>query len=309
MKASCPSLIEQTGDAVVSARHWHSVISNMSGASIQLEVSRLNGHLSISDEDGETTIPVLAADPALFRQNFPSERLREVGREELMAKLSEVAYAMSKTTAKPSLWGACWSAEHIAAADGHRMAMVPIPGGDTDRVIPRPALLAVLQTLKNMKADTIQLSLGETGLYIKAGSTEILTRYVESAFPDFVGVATQSPAVRCVADRSSLLFAVKRALAVYESSESQRLSLTIDEERVAVRGSSQGGDSVCEVEAEANGKILVELGGGYLADALNAIDEERVELRLRTPLDPVILSGGGGHIHLVMPMRPKEAQA
>lgn len=179
-------------------------------------------------------------------------------------------------------------------------------GDDGSLLIPADDLK---RTAKALAGGPVQISFGG-GFSVAALSGDALTvtsRTIAGAFPDIGKLfpAKDAAAGEVVVNARDLLEAVKRA-ALVNDKEEQPVVLEVDQDRITIRGGSEGGRGSSQVEAHTGdlGDFRIGFRPGFLASLLAPIDGA-VHLWLYAPTKSALIEPAEGDTYraVCMPVR------
>lgn len=196
------------------------------------------------------------------------------------------------------------------ATDGHRLAYCSIPNDikieeNHSVIVPRKGIGELQRLLSDIDMP-VQVQIGTNHIRVMTNELKFTSKLIDGRFPDYQRVIPQNPDKLVVAERDTLRHAVQRtSILTNEKYRSIRLQLEPGTLKVLAHNPEQ---------EEAEEEISVDyLGGGleigfnstYILEALAAITEDTVELRL-SDANSCCLIQAAGDMHckyVVMPMR------
>ncbi|PWV78894.1 DNA polymerase III subunit beta [Halomonas sp. A11-A] len=196
------------------------------------------------------------------------------------------------------------------ATDGHRLAVCSRPveiqvEPAQKLIVPRKGILELVRLLDDGE-EPVSLTLGASHIRAHTGDFTFTSKLVDGKFPDYERVVPRGGDKVFIAERAELRQVLSRtAILSNEKYRGVRLHLAEGNLKVMANNPEQE-------EAEAN--IAIEYSGpgleigfnvGYLIDALNALNEDRVQMTLADPNSSALIEepGGGDALYVVMPMR------
>lgn len=224
-------------------------------------------------------------------------------------------HARSTDTTRPHLGGFALNRAgarvEATATDGHRLALGwADAGGEPFRVfVPGRLADALPAVLKDADGEALVAN----GTTVRIGPTTLHCPLPEADFPDCSSLVhrTGAPSWRVSIDRQALRDAAEASAAInaregdkrYERSEA-RLEVRAGEVELRAENAATGAADVrVEAAVEGGGKPLtVGLNARFLADALAALEGERVDIELDGALDPIVARGADA-LALIMPKR------
>ncbi len=202
----------------------------------------------------------------------------------------------------------------MVATDGHRLAYVKslLTGGTPpfeQQLLPRK-VLSQLRRFGGGENDTVYLARGENHLAFKVGERILLSRLLESRFPQYERVLVRDNPHRLRVQRQEFAASLRR-VALLASERTHGVQLQVDPDTISL--SSVGfdiGSGEEQVECEYRGEPMkVFVNAQYVLDFVNALSCETIEMRLRDADGPIVLMPGGDDeaiaecLYVIMPIR------
>lgn len=196
------------------------------------------------------------------------------------------------------------------ATDGHRLAYCQ--AGATIKtqenqqlIVPRKGV-SELQKLLDDRDEPVEIEIGPNHLRLHSLDTRFTTKLIDGRFPDYQRVIPQNTDKALVADREELRQAVLRtSILTNEKYRSIRLQLEPGILRVLAHNPEQE-EAEEEVSVDyAGANIEIGFNATYILDALQAVADSRVEIRLSDANSCCLIHAPGNADckYVVMPMR------
>ncbi|MFZ5786783.1 MAG: DNA polymerase III subunit beta [Acidobacteriota bacterium] len=225
---------------------------------------------------------------------WPAARIREA--------LAFVLPAASTDEGRPHLSCVCVGPDRVAATDGHRLHVVPLP-----IVLPEELLLPLgtAQVLRRLLTDDAHVIIAKSGdiVRVRIGAWQIDTRLVDARFPPVDKVIpTKDRAVHVSMETALLRKALER---VSRLTRDGNLRVTVNGAVTLTTSDPDLGDAqvvVPVLESDHVGADLVTgFKLGYLRDAVTT-KLETIQLGLEGPTDALRIDADD-QLAVVMPMR------
>ncbi|WP_303908376.1 DNA polymerase III subunit beta [Thiohalomonas denitrificans] len=196
------------------------------------------------------------------------------------------------------------------ATDGHRLALsdrIAEQTGTEQRqvIIPRKGVMELFRLLVDSK-ELCRVQLNTNHIKVELPNIGFTSKLVDGRFPDYERVVPKGGDKIVTADRESLRQAlVRAAILSNEKYRGIRLELSNDQLRAVVNNPEQE-EAEEELDVDYQGEELeIGFNVAYLLEAINAIDEEQVEITLSDANSSCLVRGLGneGSRYVVMPMR------
>jgi DNA polymerase-3 subunit beta len=296
----------------VGASRLQAFVQSLPAATIELSAG--DSRLTVTGPGATARFGVLPSD------DFPVMRLPaeptasfELEPPALRAGLTFVAdCAAHEGGSRPHLIGAFIDPSGwLVTTDGHRMAVYRLPSplaAFEGVILPLPALRLLSVLLRGFSDNAVTVAVSPRAISFRSGPWSLVTKVIDGTFSDWRRVVPERVARPLVIEADALRRAVARAAAVCHSTRTRGGRLRLDGAELAISAATDPADT--EVES----LIPVEGGPGhaelslkleYLADALDAVGGERVELHTDGPSHPVWLCAAGEAESgiVIMPMR------
>lgn len=227
----------------------------------------------------------------------------EVDGDELSSALAAVVFAASKDETRPVLMGVHFSrakqgdALHLLATDGVRASQATVPAAGVPEGLSLTVPAAALRRLP-LEGGPVVLIPSETSLYIQAGGWDYRIALLEGNYPEVARLLPQEVSVKAVlrtnrqglrqaASRLSVLEAPNVRLAIEKGSGELVLTSNVPEIGNAHEAMEVGEDWRDQEET----KLEVALNPAFLAQALETLEEDQVEMWMVSSHHPIILVG------------------
>ena len=236
---------------------------------------------------------------------------------DLQRLIHHTSFAVSTEESRPILNGVLWelgSGEmRMVATNGHRLARMTVPvesstATSTDFIVPP----AALQQVQRLFRDDGDLSVARNGNHLgfRSGMTEVYTRLIEGAYPNYEQVIPKDNDKYAVVEKRALESAVRR-MAVVASDQTHRIRMAFEPGRVHLNVLTPDlGEGHDEMELEYEGEeIEIGFNANYLLEVLRYMPTDEVKLTFKAPegaatLEPVGEGEDGiDYLCLVMPLR------
>lgn len=307
-KCSVPATIALPGSITVEARPFIDAVKSGADENVSLELCD-NDRLSLKCGTASFALPVLPAEDFPTEPTVEGGAAIEVETELFRSMMRAVSFATIAEEVRFQLNGVLLAASRksleLVATDGHRLAMATYarPYGEVAKVLVPPK---AIKAIDRLVGDTLTLTLG-TQLGATAGEDSILARLVDVNFPNYRDVIAICER-KCRADRERLLQVVRRAqLFSHERTKAVRFKFTKGR-LTADAMNVERGTAIDYMPIDYSGPdVTVGMAGHYVAQALDAIDTDFVEIGMTGPDGQAQFrpepQGDIEQLHVVMPMR------
>lgn len=195
------------------------------------------------------------------------------------------------------------------ALDGYRLAKVvkPIlhPTATSKIIIPSRALEEMRRMLTDDKEE-INLIVEKKFCQIAIGSTVFASRLIEGDFVNYKQIIPTEFATNAVVETAALSAAVGRASLLTNNNKVNILTFATEAKCLSVFANSEIGNINERVPANLNGQdIKIAFNAKFIMDALNAVNDDFIQLSFNNPLAPCVMTCAkpGDYLFLILPMR------
>lgn len=236
-----------------------------------------------------------------------------VGVDEFRNAVNQVMNASSNDLTRPALTGVYFNTSDgklwVVATDGYRLAekkMVDKVESEVKAIVPTASLFEVMRSIgENVEA--VEIFFDEVLVKFRLGETEITSKLIDGSFPDYKKLIPTDNEIVMVVDKDELMRVTKLA-ALFAREVGGSIMLEASQEKGGLSVKSVANeygenDSVVETAVENEGKVTI--NSRFLIDALNAIEEKRVELQFSAKLTPVVIKNEKNteYTHIIMPLK------
>ncbi|MCL5807315.1 MAG: DNA polymerase III subunit beta [Deltaproteobacteria bacterium] len=311
--------IVREGDITLSARKLHEMVREIRGEMI---------HVSKNERD----MVVLTCKKEIYRiPGIPADDYPVVAAQEelplyrieggmLGEMIRKTAFAMSADEMRKNLNGVFWEAERsgesvlirMVATDGHRLAMMKMEVGEKDFlvmekgvIIPRKGLGEIRRLVEDVPGDVF-IGIRQGMCVVKTDHVLLKVSLVDGEYPDYKRVIPTEKGVVVGVEKDALLHSLRR-MSVISSDRYNGVILTLSTGKVVLNSTNPDvGEANDEIEVSYEGEERsVGYNVTYLADAIEVIDEEKVEFEIGVAMKPAVIRavGNDNYFCIVMPLK------
>ena len=255
-------------------------------------------------------LPVLPASDFPQLSAGPFDATAEIDMKTFNAELSSVAFAISTEETRYYLNGVYLhplpdARLALVATDGHRLAKRELPydlTGLSGIIIPRKTVNIIAKIMEGKAT----FSGSAQKIRFESEKVTLTSKLIDGTFPDYTRVIPTARDKTAIVEAEALAKALDRVITVTsERGRAVRFAFGEGSLDLSVKNPDAG---TAEDSLTYDGDIAMEIGfnAKYMADALNSIGGETVELALQDPGDPAVLRSvpeQPGALCVVMPMR------
>lgn len=291
VETSCELLDEGTQQALtVSGADLRDIVKNLpENAEITFGPGGFPDQLRI--QSGRSRFTLLT----LPEKDFPSIAKKVAGEKlsleivPLIDAFMKVLYAIKDDKVRAYLSGACMhphNGDHIAivGCDGHNLAVVRIPAGQT---VDFPSIILPIKTTKALKKlfgekkGRADVTISDALICISMGGVKVISKLVDGVFPGYINIIPTHDKPTATATVASFRGAVQRVCLVANDLDKDTVRLQLDGKvmRVAMKTSS-GEDAAEDLAVDYSGEpVDIGFSGRYLTAMLSSINTQDVEMR------------------------------
>lgn len=304
--------IVDEGGITVPANILGSILNNIDAAKMELEV--VDSKLIIRTEKSENTIQGIKDDDFPMIPRVKTENYIEIKSADLKKGLEQVVSAASIMERRPEISGVLfWLKDKqlkLVATDTFRLAEKTLKKDSFYTDVIEMKNLIPLKTIQEVikiseKDKRIKVLIDPNQVLFDFGDVEVVSRLVESNFPDYESIIPKEIETSVVVGCQDLINAVKLA-AVFVGKVND-IKLAVNESKVEIFArESTIGENKSELEADVKGghQELI-LNWHYLSDGLRGVDSENVILGLSGEIKPVVIKSTkeDGYFYILMPIK------
>lgn len=277
------------GGFCVNAKLLAEVVGKLPDASVSFELEAECSE-TVTLTSGPARLE-LAVEPAEEYPSVPSFDFDGEGVSvpvETVTELAAVIHAASKDETRYNLNGvyAETVGEQIrwTATDGHRLAQAESFGrwcGEAGMILPRGFALELQKLSKPRRplAPDWYFAAEGNSVFARLGPVTLVSRLIEGKYPNYAQVIPETNYRVAHVDAGALADTLARVAKVAPE-RSNAVKVSIDGELVATAKSPDTGSAREALEVDYSGEAFeVGVNGRYMADALEAVGEDRVALR------------------------------
>lgn len=307
--------VETTGAVTIPAKKLAEIARELPPAPVKLAAV---GEQRITLECGRSKFKLLGLPRDEF-PSFPAVRFEESWRirsGDLQKLISHTSFAVSTEESRPILNGVLWELRpekmSMVATNGHRLARMTVPiGSDSapsnDLIVPPKALEQVRRLFP--AEEELEIGRGENHIGFRSPFTAVYTRLIEGPYPNYEQVIPKDNDRIAVADKGSLVSALKR-MSVVASDQTHRIRLSFNSGMLKFSVQTPDlGEAQDELPVRYTGDQLdIGFNASYLLEILRYIPTDDVKITLKAPeraatLEPEGWSDPASYLCLVMPLR------
>jgi len=313
IKDTVSAQVEEEGSVTVNAKKLYEIVKELPEKEVDV---KLGSGDKLTVKSGKSRFNILGL-PAKEFPGFPEideSTFKKVDNETLKEMIEKTAFAVSTDETRYNINGFYIEKDgdvvRIVTTDGHRLAVIEKEASKVNAptegvILPRKGVNEIKRLLEE-KDGNFELSITEKSATLKNNETIINVRLIEGEFPDYKQVVPKENDKLIKTDKTSFLSALKR-VSLLSSDRIKGVKFSIKEGSAKLSSSSPDiGDADEDINIDYSGEELeVAFNAKYFIDALEAIDEENVDIQLKDSLSPCIMEPESNktYKYIIMPMR------
>ena len=315
--------VEAQGEYTVPAKLLQDYISLLPAGKVELVL--VGDVLEVRADGSSTTVKGMPSSEFPLIPKLTKEGGYHMKADVLRNAIGQVAFAVSGSESRPELSGvACYFHGQkagnlvMAATDSYRLServlALEASGSKTEAtcIVPARAMQEVARILSAYKDDVgmpeqVEWSITESQMVLTYGNVELISRLIESSFPDYRQIIPSQFRTTCIVSRSEIQKAIRAASLFSRQGLFDIHFEVVPGEGLRVSSSDTGTGAhkttlKAEIEGEAN---KVTLNFRYISDGLSVMGTDQAVIRMIDAMNPVVVTPKDqeGFRYIVMPIR------
>ena len=312
LRAETTVEVDTPGEITVPGRKLYDICKALpADAKIDLAVS--GERVTLKAARSRFTLSSLRAADFPVVEEVAAQQTLKLDRQDFHRLLDKTHFSMAQQDVRYYLNGLLLETDgqtlRAIATDGHRLALSEMelssPAERNEQVIvPRKGVLE-LQRLLDGDGE-VEFTLGANHVRVQLDGIRFTSKLIDGRFPEYDRVVPKDVKNVVTADRSLLRQALQRT-AILANEKYRGVRLDLDENNMTIQANNPEQEEAEEaLEVSYSGEAMeIGFNVNYLLDALNAVDEEQVELGLADSNSSCLIRGPATNNarFVVMPMR------
>ncbi|MCY3559758.1 MAG: DNA polymerase III subunit beta [bacterium] len=299
----------ENGAALVQARLLTDIVRSLDLGAVEVEFDEQG--LKVRSGRSEFSLRTMP------ESDFPripllGEATVTVDGQTLVGGLRQVVSAAGRDESRPVLTGVLLTpfggGLRVVATDSYRLAQrdldsVSMEVGDKGVLVPSRALEEVARLVVGDVRVGVQLD--ESTVLFEVGATRLSARLINGDFPSYEGLIPTDHPNRLVADRKTLLDAIRRVRLLALAQVPMRVSMTAGALTLSATAQDVG-EATEEMAASYEGEdLVIAFNAQYLHDGVEALDGDEILLYTADKLKPALLRSPEREdfLYVLMPLR------
>ena len=312
MRTHIGAEIEEPGAITVNGKKIFEIVKSLpEGQNVEVGLK----DETIEIRAGESEFKVLC----LAKEDYPQvpdakfERGIVLPLQDLRDMIDRVFYAITQEQ-RYYLNGALLSLKNrqieLVSTDGHRLSYTKKAedGLKLEKELSVIVAKKTLSEIRKFEGETIAFDLDENNLFFQVGPRTLISRVIESKFPNYQAVIPKDNPGRLAIAREELAGAIRR-VSLLSAERSKGIKFTIEKNKLRLFSSNpEIGEARDRLAVEYKGQDLeIGFNAQYLLDFLTAVGSEKVVFEIKDENSAVLLKPEGEealtNIYVLMPMK------
>jgi DNA polymerase-3 subunit beta len=237
----------------------------------------------------------------------------EVEREAFLETVARVGRSASRDESRPVLTGILVRFEGgklvMAATDSYRLSVkeTPIaqgPGRELEAIVPARALAELSRIAQASAASELRVGVQENQVVFDVDGVVLTARRIDGQFPNYKQLIPEAFEAEADVPRDEFLDVVRRTALMAQRKSPLRLRFAEGEVTVSAQ-TQEVGEARESLPVRYTGDALeIGFNADFLRDGLESVSDDRIRLRLISPLRPGLIQGeADDFLYLIMPIR------
>jgi DNA polymerase-3 subunit beta len=304
--------IERPGAITVNGKKIFEIVKSLpAGQTVQVELK--DETIEIRSGESEFKILCLAKEDYPQVQEGKFDKDIQISLADLKEMIDRVFYAITQEQ-RYYLNGALLALKNrqveLVSTDGHRLAYVKKTqdGLKVEKDMSVIVAKKTLNEIRKLEDETLFFDFDENNLFFRVGARTLISRVIESKFPNYQAVIPKDNPGRLVIAREELADAIRR-VSLLSAERSKGIKFTIEKNRLRLFSSNpEIGEARDKLTVDYKGQDMeIGFNAQYLLDFLTTVGSERVVFEVKDENSAVLLRPDGEetitNIYVLMPMK------
>jgi DNA polymerase-3 subunit beta len=313
LRVSLDAQTDEEGAVVVPGRLLVDIVRLLPGDDVTLEHRAEDGVLSV--ESASASYRLHTYDPGDFPRlpAVDGDATFAVERRALLDTIAKVSRSASRDESRPVLTGILVRFEGdkvvMAATDSYRLSVKETvldepPGRELEAIVPARALAELARIGQATEAASLELGVQENQVVFGVDGVWLTARRIDGQFPNYKQLLPDAFEAEVELTRQDLLDVVRRVSLMAARRTPLRVRFEPGELTVSTQTPDVGEARESMPIDYAGEAMEIGFNADFLRDGLESVTDERVRLKLISPLRPGLIVGEGEEfLYLIMPIR------
>jgi DNA polymerase III subunit beta len=237
----------------------------------------------------------------------------EVEREAFLETVGRVGRSASRDESRPVLTGILVRFEGgklvMAATDSYRLSVkeTPLaqgPGRELEAIVPARALAELSRIAQAAAVSELRIGVQENQVVFDVDGVVLTARRIDGQFPNYKQLIPEAFEAEADVPRDEFLDVVRRTSLMAQRKSPLRLRFAEGEVTVSAQTQEVGEARESLPVRYTGDAIEIGFNADFLRDGLESVPDDRIRLRLISPLRPGLIQGeADDFLYLIMPIR------
>jgi len=305
--------VEDEGTVVVPGRLLVDIVRLLPGSEVTIEHRPEEGVAHVTAGASAYTLHTYSAEDFPRLPEIDETESFSVDRRAFLETISKVGRSASRDESRPVLTGILVRFDDskvvMAATDSYRLSVkeTPLPAGpgrELEAIVPARALAELARIAQATQVETLAIGIQENQILFSVDGTFLTARRIDGQFPNYRQLLPESFESVAEIDREEFLDVVRRTSLMAQRKSPLRLRFADGELTVSAQ-TPDVGEARESLPIRYDGDPLeIGFNAEFLRDGLESVTDERLKVKLISPLRPSIIQGEGeDFLYLIMPIR------
>jgi len=309
--------IDQEGSTTTSATVLYDLLRKLpSNLDILFDLQSEN-KLKISAKNSKFNLLCLPVDNfPNFSDNFKNSSLN-LDSKKFLSLLNKTKISMSNDDTRHYLNGIYINVTTsnkgsyltLVATDTHRLSSSSMPIGNVENfkpfILPKKTVFQLCNLLQD-SGEQLSLSVSDTKIQFKIGTSKIVSKVIDGKFPDYEKVVPKNNTKTLNVKAKDFIQSIERVITVsIDRKEGVKITLDKDSIQFFVNSSSSGeGKETLPANHNAE-NLTISFNSRYLLDIASEIEDEKIIMNLNDSVSPVLIQDNSDKhsYYVIMPMK------
>lgn len=309
--SSVEARVEESGGIILNARILCDILRNLPFETVRFEVDE---RLICRIRSGDAEFSLIGISPSEYPElpsvesGFPIV----INGELLKDMIRKTIFAAAESDVKVVHTGVRFEIRdkkiRLVAVDGFRLAIrneeIDYEGEEKIFIAPKKALNEVVKLTD--AEQTVSMNVGKRFIVFEIGNYHIVSRLLEGEFLNYQAAISGHTTASIRVNTRMLINSIERTSLIITDRAKSPIRCVFDNEMIRISSTTALGTANDKLPCTGSGdKMEIGFNNRYLLDALRVCDADEVEIRLGSPVLPILIlpTEGDGFLFLVLPVR------
>lgn len=305
--------VEGEGAVVVPGRLLADIVRSLPAGDVNISVGDGEPVAEVTSGQASFKINCLTAGDFPRLPEMPEEGVFEIETKPMVDTINTVAKAASRDETRPVLTGILVkfgkSSVKMVATDSYRLSVKETKVQSTlaekkEVIVPRPSLEELARACAAEETPRVRIGVVDGQIVFDMEGATLTSRLVEGQFPNYQQLLPDEFKHEIELEREELLEVVGRIGIMAQKNAPLRMKFAGGELTVSAQTPQVGEASESLPVSYQGEEIEIGFNPEYFRDGVDSVSEDRIRLRIISPLRPGLVKGSGDDfLYLIMPVR------